>query len=408
MYHRNIYECSGVPNIGAPAPATARGNTSADAKKAAEAQVGVPQLGKDPNRIRFAQARKDFATGRPIVICAGIGTRAVGIVCRCSIPHGTTGMPRLLRGGQRGESASPDQTTLPQPVRDDATGTHDERRHHTHEPGPCGVLHLHQLGQVHRFVPFAAALWYQQRNTQHATTFTVAHSESLPDARVHRGSHKHASHTTTTRLRRRSLHIHEFPDIISAILELNYFMVGGRVVRQARGAPMGSPASPALCSMVVAVHEQAWVNTYRNHLYNAKHLQPDAPHPITAGFFATRHVDNRLMVIPTRMTTLPPFAELIHTDFFVPPVELETEPGHGFLGMELDPDQFAIHYTRQIQLNDVPSPHSATTSTVLHSSMRARLRQARSMCMPQSVIAMAEAALKGGYLAAGHDPRMIH
>ena len=34
--------------------------------------------------------------------------------------------------------------------------------------------------------------WYQQRNTQHATTFTVAHSESLPEARVHRGSHKHA------------------------------------------------------------------------------------------------------------------------------------------------------------------------------------------------------------------------
>ena len=74
--------------------------------------------------------------------------------------------------------------------------------------------------------------------------------------------------------------------------------------------------------------------------------------------------------------------------------------------MELDPDQFAIHYTRQIQLNDVPSPHS-TTSTVLHSDMKARLRQARNMCMPQGAIAMAEAALKGRYLAAGHDPRMI-
>ena len=252
--------------------------------------------------------------------------------------------------------------------------------------------------------------WYQQRNTRHATTFTVAHSESLPDARVHRGSHKHASHTTTTRLRRRrrSLRIHELPDIISATLELNYFMVGNRVVRQARGAPMGSLASPALCSMVVAVHEQAWAITYRTHLYNAKHLQPDAPCPSTASFFATRYVDNRLMVIPTRMITLPPFAKLIHKDFYVPPVELEVEPGYGFLGMELDPDQFAIHYTRQIQLNDVPSPHSATTSNVLHSGMKARLRQARNMCMPQNAIAMAEAALKGRYLAAGHDPRMIH
>ena len=113
------------------------------------------------------------------------------------------------------------------------------------------------------------------------------------------------------------------------------------------------------------------------------------------------------MVIHTRLTTLPPFAELIHKDFYVPPVELEMEPGYGFLGMELDPDQYAIHYTRHIQLNDVPSPHSATTSTVLHSGMKARLRQARSMRMPHSAIAMAEAALKGRYLAAGHDPRTI-
>ena len=84
-----------------------------------------------------------------------------------------------------------------------------------------------------------------------------------------------------------------------------------------------------------------------------------------------------------------------------------TGSGDGFLGMELDPDQLAIHYTRQTQLNDVPSPHSATTSTVLHSGMKARLRQARNMCVPKSAIAMAEAALKGRYLAAGHDPRMI-
>ena len=180
-------------------------------------------------------------------------------------------------------------------------------------------------------------------------------------------------------------------------------MVGNRVVRQARGAPMGSPASPALCSTVVAVR----ANTCRNHLCNAKHLQPDALHPTTASFFATRYVDNRLMVTPTRMTTLPPFAALIHKDFYVPPVELEVEPGYGFLGMELDPDQFAIHYIRQIQLNDFPSPHSAATNTVLHSGVKARLPQARSMCIPPSAIAMVEAALKGRYLAAGHDPRMI-
>ena len=49
----------GVPNIGAPAPAIARGNTSADAKKAAKAQV--------PTAYVLPKCKKDFATGRPIV-----------------------------------------------------------------------------------------------------------------------------------------------------------------------------------------------------------------------------------------------------------------------------------------------------------------------------------------------------
>ena len=49
------------------------------------------------------------------------------------------------------------------------------------------------------------------------------------------------------------------------------------------------------------------------------------------------------MVIPTRLITLPPFAELIHKDFYVPPVELEMEPGYGFLGMELDPARHSLH-----------------------------------------------------------------
>ena len=97
--------------------------------------MGVPQLGKDPNRIPLAQAQKGLCDGEADrFICAGTGTHAVGILCRRSLPHGPTGMPRLPRGGQRGESASADQTTLPQPVRNNATGRHDEGRHHVHEP----------------------------------------------------------------------------------------------------------------------------------------------------------------------------------------------------------------------------------------------------------------------------------
>ena len=367
-----------------------------------------PNWGRIPTAYILPKRKKDFAMGRPIVSFA----QAQGRLLWESFADVLSLMVRQACPDALGEGSGVNQLRLiKQHFRRLSERTRQE--HMMREDITCvnqDLAGFFTSISSDRFIDSYHLLlhWYQQRNTQHATTFTVAHSESLPDARVHRGSHKHASHTTTTRLRRRSLHIHEFPDIISAILELNYFMVGNRVVRQARGAPMGSPASPALCSMVVAVHEQAWAITYRTHLYNAKHLQPEAPCSSTASFFATRYVDNRLMVIPTRMITLPPFAKLVHKDFYVPPVELEVEPGYDFLGMELDPDQFAIHYTRQIQLNDVPSPHSATTTTVLHSGMKARLRQARNMCMPQSAIAMAEAALKGRYLAAGHDPRMIH
>ena len=203
MHHRNVYECRGVPNVGAPAPAIARGNTSADAKKVAEAQVGVPQLGKDPSRIHFAQAQKGLCDGEAdCLICAGARTRAVGIVCRCSFPHGTTGVPRLLRGGQRGESASPDHTTLPQPVSDNATGSHDGRRHYMHEPGPRGVLHLHQFGQVHRFVPFAAALvpaaQHTACNNLHCCALGVfARRQSAPRFTQTHLTHYHHTATST-------------------------------------------------------------------------------------------------------------------------------------------------------------------------------------------------------------------
>ena len=109
MYHRYIYECRGVPDVGIPTPIAARGNASANDQKVAETQVGILQLGKDPKRIRFAKAQKGLCDGTPNrFIRASTGTRAVGIVCRRPIPDDTTGVSRLLRGGQRGESATAD------------------------------------------------------------------------------------------------------------------------------------------------------------------------------------------------------------------------------------------------------------------------------------------------------------
>ena len=368
-----------------------------------------PNWGRIPNAYILPKRKKDFASGRPIVSFVQAQGRSLWeafadilfLMIRQACPDAMgegSGITQLQQIQQHFRHLA-QQTSQDIADREELTCVNQD------------LAGFFTSISSERFLDSYHLLWhwYTGRNAAHATTFTVAHSESMPDARVHRGSHKGTSHTTTTKLHRRSLHIQEFPDIITAILELNYFMVGGKVLRQVRGAPMGSPASPALCSMVVAVHEQAWASTYKTHIFNAKHLSTNTGLPIegTAVFFATRYVDNRMIVVPTRLLGIPIFAQLIHKDFYMSPVELEPEPGYGFLGMQLEPDQLAIHYTRQVQPNDIPSPHSATTHTVLHSGMRARLRQARALCMPQSAKAMAEAALKRSYIAAGHDPRTV-
>ena len=110
--------------------------------------------------------------------------------------------------------------------------------------------------------------------------------------------------------------------------------------------------------MVVAVHEQCWVNTYRQLLYNWKQFH-ECNHGNRAQYFCTRYVDNRLLIVPARLLQLHPFQQLIHPDFYMKPVELEHEPGPGLdlLGFELDPSQFAIRYTTPDNYNSTTFPH---------------------------------------------------
>ena len=126
-----------------------------------------------------------------------------------------------------------------------------------------------------------------------------------------------------------------FPNMIRAILALNYFTVGKFVIKQKKGA-VGSPASAALCSMVIAVREQTWFRTYRQIIYNYKSLQETSSNSC-AGFFCTRYDDNRLLIMPTRFLQLPPLQQFVHDQVYMSPVELEHEPGLDFLGFELDP-----------------------------------------------------------------------
>ena len=182
-----------------------------------------PNWGRIPTAYVLPKRKKDFATGRPIVSFV----QAQGRMLWESFADVLSLMVRQACPDSFGEGSGVNQLHLiKQHFRSLSEITRQE--HTTREDITCmnqDLAGFFTSISSDRFIDSYHLLlhWYQQRNTQHATTFTVAHSESLPDARVRRGSHKHISHTTTARLRRRSLHIHEFPDIISAIL-----LYGGR------------------------------------------------------------------------------------------------------------------------------------------------------------------------------------
>ena len=156
-------------------------------------------------------------------------------------------------------------------------------QHHRHNPSEEQFsLHIYNQDLSGFFTSistdrFLASLrlmtyWYRNKNPNHATTFTCTHHEPDPTMRVHRGRSRFRTP------RRHTIHLDHLPNICQAVLLLNYCMVGNTLLQQTRGAPMGSPASPALCDMVVAVCEQSWNHTYRNITYNVKTLPFKAVH----------------------------------------------------------------------------------------------------------------------------------
>ena len=64
----------------------------------------------------------------------------------------------------------------------------------------------------------------------------------------------------------RKIFIRDIERIILMSLKMTQFSIGTSVYEQIRGSPMGSPLSPALCMMVVALSEEIWYRTYRTTL----------------------------------------------------------------------------------------------------------------------------------------------
>jgi hypothetical protein len=84
----------------------------------------------------------------------------------------------------------------------------------------------------------------------------------------------------------RKIYIRDVEAIILMSLKMTQFSIGTSVYEQIRGSPMGSPLSPPLCLMVVALSEEIWFRTFASTLMSMD---------LTSRLL--RYVDNRLCLI---------------------------------------------------------------------------------------------------------------
>ena len=127
---------------------------------------------------------------------------------------------------------------------------------------------------------------------------------------------------------------------------------------------MGSPLSPALCLMVVALSEEVWYRTFSSTLSTLD---------LSSRFL--RYVDNRLCLVHPQWLDDPAIANFLHQDFYGHPIILETEPDQEFLGFCIEFAPFSLRYSPPRGLNQVMAPFSASPLSVQLSGFVSRLLQ---------------------------------
>ena len=190
--------------------------------------------------------------------------------------------------------------------------------------------------------------WYRQRQPHSTTThLTVDTLDTASTTRVYnwrRHRHKPAQ---------RTLWLDDIPEIIQATLDTQIFSVGFRSVRQTRGAPMKSPASPALCLMVIAVAEQIWANTH-----------PTSGPRSFEDTLLLRYVDNRLVVATPRWFSTPAAHIVCDEHFYGGDILLETETALDFLGFRLDFERGTISFIEKHNMLSIKEAGYALISRV--------------------------------------------
>ena len=188
----------------------------------------------------------------------------------------------------------------------------------------------------------------------------------------------------------RKIYIRDIEPIIRASLDMTQFSIGTAVFQQIRGSPMGSPLSPAICLMVVALSEEVWFRTFETQLSNMD---------LTSR--CLRYVDNRLCLPDPTWLVDPAFDLFLHPDFYGKPIVLETEPDQELLGFIRELDPFTLRYSPPRDLNQVMAPFSASPLSVQLSGFASRLFLVAKCAHPSSEQFRGFAALHRLYRQAG-------
>ena len=188
----------------------------------------------------------------------------------------------------------------------------------------------------------------------------------------------------------RKIFIRDIERIILMSLKMTQFSIGTSVFEQIRGSPMGSPLSPALCMMVVALSEEIWYRTYRTTLTTMD---------LSARLL--RYVDNRLCLADPSWDYEICFANFLHPEFYGHPIILETEPDQEFLGFCIEFEPFALRYSPPRDFNQVMAPFSASPVAVQLSGFVSRLFLVAKCAHPAQERTGGFAALHRLYRAAG-------
>ena len=172
--------------------------------------------------------------------------------------------------------------------------------------------------------------------------------------------------------------LEDMPTILRTILSLRYFVIGTRMFAQRRGSPMGNPASPAMCLLVVAAVEESWSHTYAEMLHNNKQL-----------WFSCRYVDNRLTMLTAPLATTPPFRTFLAKEFYIDTITLADEPGNDFLGFSINLNTRSIRHKPPDSPSQFLHPASASPTMVIRSSLDSRKHLARRLAYPQREVQVA-------------------